>query len=515
MELRSGPYRALRDDGDDDSAPARSAGPYSGSSHHNGAPTTLKVGAAVAFAMLAAVTVLTALLYSNSGGTQASSDAGGCSGGGGGAQSGGLALDPLRWDPRNVRVLSDVVTNATAYSARASASRVGMLRGAPPGGVRGRHLQDGRALAGAPVPYAVFDWDNTNAMFDLQENTLLCQVDDMWFNLSPSSMRALLQQDVPFGHECTDAAAGCQKEATMRSVMTSIGDAFEWIYHNYVAYGAGGKLTTLDAVHASSQWQDFSAQLVWLYGAMSTTYGDAVAYTWVLTFGGNRTVASYTDMVNTCVRRQMGVSLQYRTLVDSKGQHTTNTRQGLRTIAEMAELHHACEAHGVTTFIVSASLETAVAAFATSDAFAYSIPRERVIGMRLAMEPGGVLGTRMDPNWPVTYRAGKVEAIRKAIVQGLPQHGGRGPILAGGDSDTDFEMLTGFEDTQLRLVFNRIIGGDLIGALSRQAVAEAPLPNPSVILQGRDENLGVLRPASASILLGEQDPKLLPDPGRM
>jgi hypothetical protein len=52
-------------------------------------------------------------------------------------------------------------------------------------------------------------------------------------------------------------------------------------------------------------------------------------------------------------------------------------------------------------------------------------------------------------------------------------------------------------------------GGD-IGKLCKQAVDESNLATPRYILQGRNENTGIVMPCSESILLGKAELQLLP-----
>jgi hypothetical protein len=72
-------------------------------------------------------------------------------------------------------------------------------------------------------------------------------------------------------------------------------------------------------------------------------------------------------------------------------------------------------------------------------------------------------------------------------------------------------MSTAFPEMILSLIWNRLKSGD-IGKLCKQAVDEANSSAPRYILQGRNENTGIVMPSSESILLGETLPRLLPSP---
>lgn len=413
------------------------------------------------------------------------------------------ALDAMRWAPRNAHVLNALVGNASVDALAAWGGGSAVVISDDAEGSEGGDCR----------PYATFDWDNTCAFFDLQENTLMCSIDDLDFRLTPAAFRALLLQGVDVDHPaCAPPQEGCVAPADIRAAASALGDAYAALhaaYTGFAATGGGGDGLSLEEAKAMPEWRDFGALLTWLYAAIEETYTPEVGYPWVLTFGGNRTVAEYTSMVDGCVRRAMGAQLVKRTFTDAThgGQYSATLRHGLRTIPEMANLFHTLQANGIDVYVVSASMEAAVAAFAAQPDFAYALQRDHVFGMRLA-EHDGVIGTTYDSSWVVTYRAGKVQAIRRAIAS-RDEHCGRGPVLVGGDSNTDFEMLTTFPETALRIVFNRMETGD-IEQLTKRAVDEVPEAQPGVIMQGRDENVGALRPDTSSILLGDSTPQLLP-----
>lgn len=100
-------------------------------------------------------------------------------------------------------------------------------------------------------------------------------------------------------------------------------------------------------------------------------------------------------------------------------------------------------------FVVSASLEDVVAAFATLPKYGYDLPRNHVFGLRLAQDDGRLVARYLE-GWPLLHGPGKVELIRRELVSRF----GRGPALVFGDSDGDFNMLSEFEDTEVGLIVN-------------------------------------------------------------
>lgn len=113
----------------------------------------------------------------------------------------------------------------------------------------------------------------------------------------------------------------------------------------------------------------------------------------------------------------------------------------IRLRPEMRDLIAVLQAHGWDVWVVSASAEPLVRAFAQL----YGIPSNRVIGMRLGTDSRGVYQPELvGPN---TFRAGKVEAIDAFI--------GRRPVFATGDTETDIEML---DSARHRLLMDRGCG---------------------------------------------------------
>ena len=126
--------------------------------------------------------------------------------------------------------------------------------------------------------------------------------------------------------------------------------------------------------------------------------------------------------------------------------------------------------------------------------------------MQLETTDENIILPHYKSGWPVTYREGKVTAINRIIKSGLCKTWD--PVFSAIDSDGDYEMATSFQDMKLTLIWNRLKGGD-IGKLCKRAVEEVTLATPRYILQGRDENTGKVIPFSESVLLGEDEPRLL------
>lgn len=389
-------------------------------------------------------------------------------------------LDRLNWSERNHRVLNQLLLD---------------------------HGRGGRYWDEARPGYVVLDWDSTTAQFDVEEAVLRFQANHLRFKLSPDQLRAILVDSVN-GVTRLSASYG---SILLADLHADIVDDYAFLYASYS--GLGGS-SSLEAVQAMPAFQDFLARLYFLYDGYAGTPGIGAdyAFPWVTYLLAGFTEAEVRALAAQAIAHELGSELVKVTIrtpagfPSRAGDVQVRFNAGLRVIPEMQDLIHTFRANGVDVFIVSASFKPVVETFGAPGGFGYGVPAANVIAMELATDANGILLPEYKPGWVKTYRQGKVEAIDRAIKGALGKDWD--PIFAAGDTDGDYEMLTGFPDMKLALVWNRVKGGD-IGSLCRQAVAEQESATPRFILQGRNENAGVALPGSASILLGETEPRLL------
>ena len=116
------------------------------------------------------------------------------------------------------------------------------------------------------------------------------------------------------------------------------------------------------------------------------------------------------------------------------------------------ELIQDLQTAGARVWIVSASNQWLVQVTAPH----LGVPVEQVVGMRVVVESGVLTDKIADP---ITYRQGKVDAIREFI--------GQDPVLVAGDSMTDYEMLKIAKE--IALVINPIDKGPANKNIARLA----------------------------------------------
>jgi len=342
-------------------------------------------------------------------------------------------------------------------------------------------------------PVAVFDWDNTCVYNDVGYATLRYQLDQMVFRFTPETLGEFLAEEVD-GHG--ELASGVPLADARADIIDAFGELWPYVQNG-----------NLDAARALPAHRDFRAKVGWFYTQLRATDGIGASYSlpWLLGWLSGFDEEEVSEIVSTAlelaVAEPIGRETWTSVTAGSIGQREFTFSTGLRPQVEMRELMTAFQGVGVRTLVVSASGEPIVEAAARF--FGFPVDAEDVFGIRLVVDEG-VITTRRPPasEYPVTYRQGKVEIIGS--------QSGIDPVFVAGDADTDFEMLTSFPGTAVRLVINRNKLDDEIGALYRAARDDPDEGEPITLLQGRDENSGAFRPFQETIPLGAEEPTPLP-----
>jgi phosphoserine phosphatase len=319
---------------------------------------------------------------------------------------------------------------------------------------------------------AAFDFDNTTLFHDLGEAVMRLQLEELSLALSLQALERLLPEEV-------GGITTLHTGASLTDAKADILAAYDEVLG---ARARGDDPLGSDAHH------ELRAKVAWLYGALEDTPGIGARYAypfltrWLggLTRSAARALAVRAASVGE--REPIAFTSWQSAARGRLGQVSVRLRTGLRAVPEMRELMHALAGAGVEVFVISASQEQLVEG--ALEAFAYPVPQERVFGMRLEEERGVMLPVSVDAaRHPATYREGKREIIERF----LPAP----PCLVAGDSDTDLEMLTGFEQTRVRLLIRRDV----------QGAVRALDDDERTLLQGRDEPGGRFRPARESLYL--------------
>ncbi len=396
--------------------------------------------------------------------------------------------------------------------------------------------------APADKPYAVFDFDNTSSIFDVEEQLSVYQLSVMAFAVEPANLKdVLLSGLTDVDQDLTEYGYG---KGSLRDWIDDIGAAYDSLWTAYGPFTAKGVPTNrLDDLHKAAAWQEFAAKMRALYSLVYDAQSSNVAYPWVTYWFAGMTeeeiydlacaaYAEYKDVDTSTVTWTSPASIESKTGV-VKYEWTS----GIQVSENIKELWRALEANGIDVWVCSASCTGAICA--AIDTFGLHEFCTGMVAMTNKMDESGKYiaecdtqtgcgfyanegegWTRMTrPTKAQTQGVGKVTAIANAI---SPEYGDHGPLAGFMDSTGDFNFCTEFETLKLVVCFNRANrkvtdGGGLAAevAMYQKDTLGYDLKKANAagdtlyVLQGRDENgKRTLRNSNKTVLLGSSEETL-------
>lgn len=340
---------------------------------------------------------------------------------------------------------------------------------------RNRQLLETLLRTSGPGNYAVFDWDNTCVFLDVEEATLIYQLEEMAFAAEPDQMAAALRQQLP------------HHDGVVTAHLVDLDRTYRWLWSRYNGLLRRGRR---QAIQGSLEHHAFRAKFLHLYSHLEQHHDPELAYRWMPFRFAGMTAQQVRQVTKAAVRWQLGQPIERVTWScpdeGQAGPVEISWRNGLRLLPEVQSLHRALAAVGVDVWICTASFVEGISELASNPEFGYSLKPGSVIGLRLATDENACYLAEREGTSEITYATGKTDAIRRLLVP----HYGRGPVLVAGDSNGDASMLSDFEDTRLCLVIDtdrpRESPIGKLAELARQG-------HPRYLLQQRDEARGSWR----------------------
>ena len=374
-------------------------------------------------------------------------------------------------------------------------------------------------------PYAVFDFDNTTSIMDVEEQLMIWQLDHLAFAIPPNEMRQILCSGMPEDKRSLTYGAD---DGSGRPV--SINDAIDDAVRAYTALCAKGLVSRQGhepsaALQTDADYNEFRAKMRWLYDAISETMDSSVSYPWVTYWFTHMTPDEVYHLAYTCDswygaagKGQTWSKGTYTSpaVPDSKtGSISVSYKLGITVTPEVKDLYHQLHKNGFDVWIDSASPLDVVRAAVDY----FQIPDVKgIVAMTNQKDASGRYINAYDYDQHAqTQGIGKSLTISKVIA---PQYQGHGPAFCAMDSQGDFNFCTEFRDTKAVLIMNRKRSDDAalcagIAEYQKQhhvTVAEANAAGDTrFILQGRDENTGKLWADDHTQLLGKKDKAFLSD----
>ncbi|MBM9536015.1 haloacid dehalogenase-like hydrolase [Desulfobulbus alkaliphilus] len=320
--------------------------------------------------------------------------------------------------------------------------------------------------SGRQEAVAVFDFDNTCIFRDVGQAVFRYQMLHLRYRIPPGAFAALLpDREIHLTGR------------PLAVITTALIDAYEYLW---AFIGSGEQ----DKARLTTEYRLFTTLLLWF--ADQARRDERLGPSYVLPFMGKMLAGhSLTDLralAREVLTATTAEPLTKQTLTMDLpaplGHIAASYSQGLHAHREMDDLMRMLAQAGIDSYVISASTEWLVAE--AIQQLGFPVPEERIFGIRVRIDDQGLLTADNVADYPVTFREGKAEIIRRFIARPL--------ILVAGDADTDYEMLT-LPDVPVRILINRNQPG-LISSLYQ---------DPRILLQGLDLRSGRFRPHRESI----------------
>ena len=391
--------------------------------------------------------------------------------------------------------------------------------------------------------YAVFDFDNTTVIFDVEEQLAAYQLQSMSFALTPEELPAVLITGLSDPDE--DLTALGYGSGSYRDWITDITAAYTALYDAYGPFTpAGADAETRQTMQADEQWQEFAAKMRAMYDLVYEHESASAAYPWITYWFTGMTEQEVYDLAAASHTLYGNVETEQVTwsspadMDSAVGPVTVTWTAGITVTENIKELWQVLCRNGIDVWVCSASDINAVCA--AVDVFGLHDLCTGVIAMTDVMEDGKYVNAYdyktgvcrcagEDGTWSrgtaasgaQTQGPGKVTAINNILCAAY----GCGPLCGFMDSSGDFNFCTEYDTLKLVVCMNRASrkvtdGGGLIAevavyekdTLHYDLQAANAAGDTLYVLQGRDENgMRTLRDANSTVRFGTAEEKLFCD----
>lgn len=388
--------------------------------------------------------------------------------------------------------------------------------------------------------YAVFDFDNTSSIFDVEEQLTIYQLNHMAFEIEPENMKDIVLTGLENPDEdLTDYGYG---KGSYTDWASDISTAYSYLYQNYGPFDAKGFDEEKSAeIQKDPQWCEFAVKMRALYALVGDKDSTSVSYPWVLYWLTGMTEQEVYDLAyasHTYFSKVETSSVTWESPkeIDSKtGVVSYTWTSGIQVTENIKELMQALNDNGIKVWICSASHTDVVRAgidlfglhdYVTGLIAMTTVLKDGVYTNAYDYENGCAWISDSDGKWTrdnlpsktQPFAEGKVTAISNMLI---PKYG-HGPVACFMDSTGDYNFCTEFETLKLVTCFNRANrkvtdGGGLIAELAMYQrdtlgydLRKADKAGDTMyVLQGRDENgMRTFRNSNKTLMLGETEEKL-------
>ena len=353
--------------------------------------------------------------------------------------------------------------------------------------------------AGRNVNYAIFDYDNTTILQDVELSTMKWQIENFRFNFTPEEVPGLFLSHIPDPDTILTGAGAAG--VTSRMLVADFASDYAAMMKT-AGVSCGNELTAeqIKKLHSMDEYLDYRVKVWGLYEGLFFTFGYDRALATVMALYHKMTYPEVDALIKEGVRAQIAKKCLKNELWESPdmgeaGKVSYMVPDGLALSREMRRLYKSLPENGIDVYVFSASMEAIVEAMACDPEF-LGLDTAQVFAIRMKRDSTDFILQEYQQGYIQPYKKGKSDAIREYIA---PRYDGRGPVLVGGDSNGDYSMLTSFPDMRVGLIIDKNQQESGIGDLRRQALDAENGGAPSrYVLQRRGDPQPRFRRRAAS-----------------
>ena len=352
--------------------------------------------------------------------------------------------------------------------------------------------------------YAIFDFDNTTIMHDIEDHLMMYMIDHLAYKMTPDEFFDVLTTG-PMNFN-QPIFPNSQNMATYIDLADDIIAQYQFLYTDYIALDENERLP-LEQVKEWTQFNEFAAKLRLFYQLAGSEFrrtpGENSPIYWFKGYTVEEfkalSVAVFQDALNKPIAlRRLFSSPHIKSKV---GKVEASFEQGIRIPDEILHLWQVLKDNNITIYVISASPIDLVRSVVTEAPF--NLDASQVFGQCYDVDENDIMDSRLEEGTFITKGLGKVEVIKNFMVA---DHG-KQPAMVFGDSMGDYPMMTQLPFVKLAVLFNRY-SSDQTQQLIVKGINIYGQDDAKLVIQGRDENKGTLRPSMATIPLGHLEPVL-------
>ena len=342
--------------------------------------------------------------------------------------------------------------------------------------------------AGHNVNYAVFDYDNTTVLQDVELACTAWQIENLRFKFTPDQVEDIFSYSIP---DLDKPLPGIGAEGiSSKMLIADIASDYR-ILMETAGVQCGWDLTPeqLAEVQQMPEFLDIRAKIWCLYEGLFFAFSYHEAFPVLMAMFHGLTYPEVDALMKEGIASQvakgrLGDVVWESPEMGQAGKVSYIIPDGLALSQEMRNLYKALPENGIDVYVYSASMEAVVEAMACDPQY-LGLDTAQVFSLRLVKGEDGLVSQDYLPGYVQPYKTGKTEAIRTYTT---PKYDGRDPVLIGGDSNGDYSMLTSFPGMRVGLIIDKGQTESGIGDLRKQALeAEAGGAPSKYVLQRRGD----------------------------